>query len=68
MKQAVEQPFDGTATKQLETELRGQELSPRELEILEKDVSNAEYHHLGSARILDGIGRGFAEAMRNLVE
>lgn len=66
-KQAKEQQLDEQATKQLEAELRRKELSPRELKILEKGVSNAEYHYLGSARILGGIGKGFAEAMRKLI-
>ncbi|MEM1443876.1 MAG: sialate O-acetylesterase [Verrucomicrobiota bacterium] len=34
-----------------------------ELDLLRNSVSNAEYHYLGSARILGPIGEGFAEAM-----
>lgn len=44
-------------------ELRAEEFSDREREILEKGVSNAEYHYLGSAKIMAGIGQGFAEAL-----
>ncbi len=65
-KQAKEQQLDQPAAKQLEVALRAKEFSGRELETLEKGVSNAEYHYLGSARILGGIGQGFAEAMAKL--
>ncbi len=38
-----------------------------ELEILQKSVSNAEYHYLGSAGILAQIGKAFAETMVKLL-
>jgi hypothetical protein len=66
--QAKEQQLDAVSAKRLETELRIAEFTPRELEILEKGVSNAEFHYLGSARILGGIGKGFAEAMAPLLK
>lgn len=47
--------------------LRSEEFSKRELKVLEVGVSNAEYHYLGSAKIMAGIGRGFAEAVVKLV-
>ncbi|WP_145195977.1 sialate O-acetylesterase [Planctomycetes bacterium Poly30] len=37
-------------------------LTPEEIEVLESRVSNAEYHYLGSAKILTRIGQAFAEA------
>lgn len=40
-----------------------QEFTDREREILEKGVSNAEYHYLGSAKIMACIGKAFADAM-----
>ncbi len=43
-------------------------LTPEERVILEKGVSNQEYHYLGSAKILTGIGSGFAEAMASLLK
>ena len=46
--------------------LRAKEFSERELETLQKGVSNAEYHYLGSAKIMAQIGRGFAEATAKL--
>lgn len=52
---------------QLETvlleRLRTNEFSPRELAILTTGASNAAYHYLGSAKIMTGIGQGFAEAL-----
>ncbi|MBA3699295.1 MAG: hypothetical protein H0W78_10610 [Planctomycetes bacterium] len=46
--------------------LRGEQLSERERTVLDTGVSNAEYHYLGSAKILGGIGKGMAEAMADL--
>jgi alpha-galactosidase len=66
-KQAKEQQLAESAAKQLENDLRTKEFTPRELETLEKGISNAEFHYLGSARILGGIGKGFAEAMAELL-
>ncbi len=41
-------------------------LTQRERLVLQKGVSNAEFHYLGSAKILGGIGYGLAEAMADL--
>lgn len=38
----------------------------KELSLLRDSVSNAEFHYLGSARIISQIGKGFAEAMSEL--
>lgn len=46
--------------------LRNEGLSDRERLVLEKGISNAEYHYLGSAKILSGIGRGLAEELVKL--
>jgi alpha-galactosidase len=43
-------------------------LSERERQVLEKGVSNAEYHYLGSAKILGGVGKGLAEAIAELAK
>ncbi|MCA9139871.1 MAG: hypothetical protein KDB00_24025 [Planctomycetales bacterium] len=40
----------------------------RELEILKKSTSNAEFHYLGSAGIMAQIGKGFAEAMAAMLK
>lgn len=37
--------------------------TPRELEILQTGKSNAEYHYLGSGKIMAQIGKAFAEAL-----
>ena len=34
--------------------------------MLEKAISNLEFHYLGSAQILGGVGKGLAEAMAEL--
>lgn len=43
--------------------LRQEEFTARELETLQKGVSNAEYHYLGSAKIMAQIGQAFAESL-----
>ncbi len=48
--------------------LRAEGLTEREREVLEKGISNLEFHYLGSAKILGGIGKGFAEAMADLMK
>ena len=44
-------------------ELRAKEFSEQERKVLEVGVSNLEFHYLGSAKIMAGIGKGFAEAL-----
>ena len=46
--------------------LRTEGLTERERRVLEKGVSNAEFHYLGSAKILGGVGKGLAEVMAEL--
>jgi hypothetical protein len=41
-------------------------LTERERLVLEKGISNLEFHYLGSAKILGGVGKGLAEAMAEL--
>jgi alpha-galactosidase len=53
--------------KALMDKMRTESLSERERLVLEKGISNFEFHYLGSAKILGGIGKGLAEAMAGLV-
>lgn len=46
--------------------LRTEGLTERERQVIEKGISNLEFHYLGSAKILGGIGKGFAETMAEL--
>jgi alpha-galactosidase len=46
--------------------MRTEGLTERERQVLEKGISNLEFHYLGSAKILGGIGKGLAEAMAEL--
>lgn len=46
--------------------LRAEVFTAREMKILQTGVSNAEYHYLGSAKIMAQIGKGFAEAMADM--
>ncbi len=46
--------------------LRAEGLTERERLVMEKGISNLEFHYLGSAKILGGVGKGLAEAMAEL--
>ncbi len=46
--------------------LRTEQLSDRDRQILDTGISNAEFHYLGSAKILGRIGIEFAEAIAAL--
>ncbi|MEK0449806.1 MAG: Virginiamycin lyase [Verrucomicrobiota bacterium] len=46
--------------------MRAEGLTERERTLLEKGISNLEFHYLGSAKILGGVGKGLAEAMAEL--
>ena len=67
-KQAAEGKLKPAEEKALFEKLRAEALTERERQVLEKGVSNQEYHYLGSAKILGGIGKGFAEAVVELVK
>ena len=67
-KLAKAQGMKPAAEKELVEKMRTETLSERERTVLDVGVSNAEYHYLGSAKILGGIGKGFAEAMVELVK
>ena len=54
------------ATEAAQTKLYSETFTPQELVLLKDSVSNAEFHYLGSARIMSQIGKGFAEAMIRL--
>lgn len=41
-------------------------LTPRERQVIDNGISNFEFHYLGSAKIIGGIGQGFAESMAEL--
>lgn len=47
---------------------RAERLNDKQLNLLQNGASNAEYHYLGSAKIMTQIGKGFAEAMADLMQ
>ncbi|MGI9239325.1 MAG: sialate O-acetylesterase [Verrucomicrobiales bacterium] len=47
---------------------RARAFNDRDRKILTDGASNAEYHYLGSAKILGGIGKGFAESLYEMIE
>jgi hypothetical protein len=65
-KLATEGKLTPAEAKAALAKLRLEELTERERLVLEKGVSNQEYHYLGSAKILGGVGKGLAEAMADL--
>ncbi len=56
----------GDALKKDCADYRATQITPKEEELLTNGVSEGEYHYLGSAKIMSGIGKGFAEAMDQL--
>jgi hypothetical protein len=56
----------GEALNKAYAEYRAKHITPEEEELLKKGVSDAAFHYLGSAKIMCGIGKGFAEAMIEL--
>lgn len=65
-KLATEGKWNPGAEKAALEKLRTEGLADRERLVLEKGISNFEFHYLGSAKILGGIGKGLAEAMAEL--
>ena len=63
IKESKLKPADEKATL---AKMRLEGLTERERLILEKGISNFEFHYLGSAKILGGIGKGLAETMAEL--
>lgn len=59
----AEQRLSGDEGNRARERLRAEEFSAEERALLEKGVSNAEYHYLGSAKILSRIGEAFARAL-----
>lgn len=61
--------LDGKAVTEFRNQLLADEFTKRELRIMEVGISNAEFHYLGSAKIVGRIGQAFArqsfELMRN---
>lgn len=64
---AKEQKLAPPEERKLADDMVRRELTDRERDIIEKGISNLEFHYLGSAKILGGIGVGFAEAMLRLL-
>ncbi len=60
--------LEGEALKKAYAEYRATLFTAREEEILRKGKSNKGFHYLGSAKIMVGIGKGFAEAMLELLD
>ena len=64
--QAKEEKLRPDQEKALVDRMRREGLSDRERLIIDKGISNLEFHYLGSAKILGGVGKGLAEAMAQL--
>lgn len=61
-----EDGLEGEALKEAYAEYRAKHITPEEERLLKTAISNQDFHYLGSAKILCGIGKGFAEAMIEL--
>ena len=60
--------LDRSEEKPTFEKLRGDEFTDRELETLRVGISNAEYHYLGSAKIMALIGQEFARTLLKLMD
>jgi len=58
-----EDGLEGDAPKKAYDDYRAKHIPPDEENILKVAVSDGDFHYLGSAKIMCGIGKGFAEAM-----
>lgn len=65
-KLAAEKKMNADEERALQEKMRLEELTERERQVIDKGISNQEFHYLGSAKILGGIGKGFAETMAEL--
>lgn len=63
---ATESKLSSAEEKALLDKLSSENLTARERQIVDTGISNLEYHYLGSAKILGGIGKGMAESMAEL--
>ena len=68
-KEAVKKQPDLTREqrKELRQKIVDEAYTPEELKILEVGRSNKAYHYLGSAKIIGGIGKAFADAMAEML-
>lgn len=66
-KMARESNLNGAEEKATVEKLRMAELTDHEREILEKGISNFEFHYLGSAKIMARIGKSFADSMADML-
>jgi hypothetical protein len=60
--------LQGEALKEAYEAYRAKNITSQEEEILRNAVSDGGYHYLGSAKIMAGIGRGFAETMIEMLQ
>jgi hypothetical protein len=61
--EAKEKGLNGKQRAALAEKHIGKTLTPKEIEYLEKNVSNQGFHYHGSAKIMGSIGKAFAEAL-----
>ncbi len=63
---AAERNLKPEDQRSLTEQMRNEGMTERERLIVEKGISNFEFHYLGSAKILGRIGKGLAESMAEL--
>ena len=65
-KLATDEKLKPDEERALQEKMRTEGLTERERLVIDKGISNQEFHYLGSAKILGGIGKGLAESMADL--
>jgi hypothetical protein len=63
-----DQGLEGDALKKAFAEYRAKNITPEEEVILKTGVSDGDFHYMGSGKIMVGIGRGFAEALADILK
>ncbi|GAB5405258.1 MAG: sialate O-acetylesterase [Aureliella sp.] len=63
-KLAAQQNLDRSQQVELQQKLVEESLSTRERKIIDKGISNFEFHYLGSAKIICRIGQAFAKPLQ----
>ncbi len=65
-KLATERKLSPAEERKLQDQMLTEQLTERQRTIIEKGISNQAFHYLGSAKILGGIGIGFAETIARI--
>ncbi len=67
-KLATDSKMNSAEERALQAKMLDEELTERQRQVIDKGISNFEFHYLGSAKILGGIGKGLAQKMAEIMQ